>query len=250
MPAISALTDPSIRTYVNLEKLTHTKLNADLVALKAGVDNLNDVVADLQKNFAGGSPPTDNTVRGGLYADTTTSNQVDLKCDPDGNGADIIIASLGVSGLLENSANWPAFSVHRNAVDQTSVGTTLEIIKWTVELFDTNSDFAIDADDSGGAGESRFTPTIAGKYLITCTLTFSIIGDGDTIQVSIFKDGSELHSNLSQAGSTGNTAVNISAIVDMNGSTSYIEIFGANLTSTDTVIGIVNDTWFTGCRIA
>ncbi len=142
-----------------------------------------------------------------------------------------------------------SFSVHRNGVNQTSVGTALTKIRWTVELFDTNSDFEIDADDSGGATESRYTPTAAGKYLLSVTLYFLVVADLDVISVQFLKNGVSYAARSIVASGTGGQSIDLTTIADMDGSSDYIEVFAQNASNADTVLGTALDTFFTGSRM-
>ena len=132
----------------------------------------------------------------------------------------------GYMGLDANKSpnNWPSFSVHKNGANQAGVGTALEIITWATEEFDTNSDFA----------SNRFTPTVAGKYLLTASLHFAS-SNVDILTISIYKNGSEYKTVQSEAAGGQTTGIGITAVVDANGSGDYFEIFGANATSADTV---------------
>ena len=142
-----------------------------------------------------------------------------------------------------------SFSAHRNGVSQTSVGTAATKIKWTTEDFDTNSDFVHDADDSGGAAESRYTPTVAGKYLILASLDFDMVATADFCSVLVYKNGSLVRQASIRSETASPEKVTIAVIVDMNGTTDYIEIFGANGTNSDTVLGAATGTYFMGSRI-
>lgn len=213
--------------------------------LRDRVADLNDTVADMASQRAGTSAPTDNTTEGQIWADTT-NDPIDLKVDPDGSGADHILLTN-----IEKGSVWPSFFSHRNGVDQTSFGTALTKAKFTTELYDTNSDFAHDADDSGGAAESRFTPTVAGKYLIIATLRIKSATDDDQLQAAIYKNGSEIVSNFITSAGGGSTTAVATAILDANGSSDYFEAYGANLADgTEALLGTATDTYFCGSRIA
>ncbi len=155
-------------------------------------------------------------------------------------GKGVAIDGFGIKDGGPDPASWPSFSVHKNATDQTSVGTALEIITWSTELFDTNSDFA----------SNRFTPTVAGKYLLTATIDFHIDADGDALEVSVYKNGAELNTTKGIAAGPGLQAIVIVVIADANGSTDYFEIYAANRTTADTVEGDRQRTFFMGSRIA
>ena len=141
-----------------------------------------------------------------------------------------------------SATNWPSFSVHKNTTSQTAI-TGIDKITWdgANALFDTNSDFD-DAND-------RFTPTVAGKYILTSGLELVTISAGETIIIYIYKNGAALH--VARTVVHGAAAgVYISAVVDANGSGDYFEIFATN-GSHDlmSITGALISSWFTGCRI-
>ena len=231
MPAISALSDPATAAYVSKAKLTAAELNSSLNALRTGVVDLNDVVADLQKNFASASAPSD-LVNGGLWYDSTNNVWKGRRS----------AAWVQMLSEVENGAAWPSFSVHKDGSNQVGVGTALEIITWSTELFDTNADFAA----------NRFTPTVAGKYLLTANLEFLTtgLGDGDRLEVSIYKNGAELHTSRNNASGTTSQDVGMSWVVDANGSTDYFEVFGNDADGANDIVGTATKTYFMGSRIA
>lgn len=88
MPAISALADVTGHNSFTKGVLTSSDLNNAFGDIQDAIADLNDVAADLEDHHAGSSAPSDNAVRGKLWADTTNSGRVVLKLDPDGSGAD------------------------------------------------------------------------------------------------------------------------------------------------------------------
>ena len=147
-----------------------------------------------------------------------------------------------------NASARPSFSVHRNGTIQTNI-TGVNKIRWTTEDFDTNSDFSHDADDSGGATENRFTPTVAGKYLFTFQLSWESVTTGDDIRGYFYKNGSETRRYFVDA-ETIATYSRITVIEDANGSTDYFEIFAENGNrDTSDVQGVTTNTWWMGCKI-
>jgi len=133
----------------------------------------------------------------------------------------------------------PSFSVHKNGVSQTSVGTSLEIITWSTEEFDTNNNFA----------SNRFTPTVAGKYLLSASLYFSVNLLGDSLDVAIYKNGALYKRRLFTTSNANSKLMTVTAIADANGTSDYFEIFGANITSADTVQGAATNTYWSGCKV-
>jgi len=134
----------------------------------------------------------------------------------------------------------PSFSVHRNGTNQTNI-TGIEKIEWTTEDFDTNSDF-----DS--TTNYRFTPTVAGKYLLTATVKWSSVTTGDIIRLYIYKNGSNYLEDFQFTGA--NNTQQLSVIVDANGVGDYFEVFAQNsIRDTSQIDGASINSRFTGCKI-
>jgi len=124
-----------------------------------------------------------------------------------------------VSGV--GGANTPAFAATKANTGFTAGGDSK--MTFATEIFDTDNCY----DNSTNY---RFTPTTAGKYFVFANIAF----DADTPyarhQIKIYKNGS--HHARSQLKLTGNyfaasdTTANIHYVVDMNGSSDYLEIYG------------------------
>jgi hypothetical protein len=128
----------------------------------------------------------------------------------------------------------PAFSVTKSA-SQSITGNTVTKVTFNTEIFDTNNNFASD----------RFTQTVAGYYQININLGF----DASSAQALLYKNGTGF---LSGVAITYNASVGgvmpLSAIVYMNGSTDYLEVY------TYPVLGISisagsNNTQFSGSLV-
>lgn len=102
----------------------------------------------------------------------------------------------------------PAFRAHKNA-DQTAIGTTPLLVTFQVEDYDTNNNYA----------SSRFTPTVAGKYMIYAQGYFSTATSFG--QLYVYKNGAE----FSKSFTANSSSTSICDLVDMNGSTDFLEIF-------------------------
>jgi hypothetical protein len=130
------------------------------------------------------------------------------------------------SGVLQSNLMYPAFEAYTN-VDQTAGDGVDTKITFNTEVLDTNSAY--------DTSTSRFTPQVAGKYLVNT----SILGtDGPTTLVwtetYIYKNGSkykEARYNFNANYIAGFNSI-LSGIVDMNGTTDYLEIY-ANMNSSD-----------------
>jgi hypothetical protein len=116
------------------------------------------------------------------------------------------------TGTVMVSGNMPAFSAYGSANQGFTSGVTTKITLDT-EVFDTNSNFA----------SSRFTPTVAGYYQINgkARITGTGITNGS---VYLYKNGSQLIIGTYTA--TGLAFSVVSAVVYLDGSTDYIELYG------------------------
>jgi hypothetical protein len=133
----------------------------------------------------------------------------------------------------------PSFSVNKNGTDQTVTAGAITKITWSNVVFDTTSNFS--------TANSRYTPNVAGKYLFTASAYCS---DSNTqCSTWIYKNGSAVNNGFSGS-STYNGSINggpivaVNAVIDMNGTTDYVEAFVAP--SGTTVKGNAVSTYFTG----
>lgn len=147
-----------------------------------------------------------------------------------------------ISGVAKT---YPAFSVHRNEVNQTSIasGVTTKVL-FTTERYDTANAF-----DNGAA--SRFTPLVAGKYLVTFFARLNTASDQSTLVAAIYKNGGSIHTGVVvQSGAAATATASVSALIDMNGSTDYLEFFITQDTgSARDLLGIASQVFATGIRI-
>jgi len=129
-----------------------------------------------------------------------------------------------------------AFAVHKNGTHQTVVGGTITALTWSTELFDTNNNFDL--------GTGRFTPTVAGKYLVTFN---AVCNDGaNYCQAFLYKNGAPYQNNFSRT-AQGNAA--LTTLVDMNGSTDYLDARVMNNSGT-VISGAVQSTFFNGVLVS
>ena len=133
------------------------------------------------------------------------------------------------SGVIMSGQNYPAFEAYGSA-DQTGVAdNTWTKLTMNTELFDTNSMY--------DTGTYRFTPTIAGKYNV-----YGQIGIYSETNyqlqipnISIYKNGSNYKYSANNEGNTNypnERTLNITAVLEMNGSSDYVELYArANVIS-------------------
>lgn len=154
-----------------------------------------------------------------------------------------------------NILTQPGFSVHRNGSAQTAVASsTFTKVRFTTEIYDTGSYFAHDADDSGGATESRFTPTVAGNYLFVGGFNIASLNNDTLALASIYKNGA-VHT-YGQGASRGGAAAGfqqciVTGIVAMNGSTDYVELFAYHEHGASRDLAAATyQTYFMGVRVS
>ena len=117
------------------------------------------------------------------------------------------------------AGNGPAFSAYLNGSSQSLASiNTFYKVTLNSEDFDTASAF-----DS--STNYRFFPLVAGYYLISAQAYFNGSVNPGIVWTSIFKNGSEYKTSaLYGAGST-NGGTPATAIVYLNGSTDYVEMY-------------------------
>jgi len=133
-----------------------------------------------------------------------------------------------------NGSSGSSFFVHKNGTNQAISANTYTKLTWSTEVFDTDNSFA----------SNRFTPTKAGKYIIN--LTARCAGSNGECYAVIYKNGTTYAG--SSDFSTGDGGPSLSTIVDMNGSTDYVEAFVWS-TSAGSVLGSYSLTHFSGAMI-
>ena len=117
--------------------------------------------------------------------------------------------------------NTPFFQAVMSGNQSLSAGSTTKIT-FNTEIFDTNSNY-----DS--STNYRFTPTVAGKYQFDVSLQFAAGGSQLLYCYAyIYKNGSAI--KISQNDFQNNAAnthnATASYIIDMNGSSDYVEAYG------------------------
>jgi len=115
------------------------------------------------------------------------------------------------------AGNGPAFSAYL-ATNQTVTNATFTKITCGTKEFDTNSNY-------DNATNYRFTPTIAGYYQISGALN-AVTSAGVLQIVTIYKNGSEFKRGNANVPTTSGGNSTVSALIYMNGSTDYVELYG------------------------
>lgn len=118
------------------------------------------------------------------------------------------------TGTMMVSGNMPAFSAYMGN-NQSISNSTFTKVQFNTKTFDTNSNY--DATTN-----YRFTPTVAGYY--QCNVTINTQTSANTTLISIYKNNSSYLSGL-QLPSTVFQVGSMSALIYMNGTTDYLEVF-------------------------
>ena len=165
---------------------------------------------------------------------TTTTGIQGSTFYADGTG-DLTIQQNGQT--INRITSAPAFSAFQST-GQTLSSATITKILFDTEEYDTNSNFA----------SSRFTPTVAGYYLVSghvqpnATYTAGV--------QAIYKNGTLYRYGSYNANASGVAQAAMTCLVYCNGTTDYIEFYGSFTSGQDTSAvsnaGTAAFTWFQG----
>jgi hypothetical protein len=216
----------------------------------SGINNaIREVMADLADVNDGTVALTSPVASAMSVTTTLTAGGIDINgndfiLDADGDSKieastddTINIISGGTTGFTMNSAGVitqptkPMFDVRGSAGQSLSDNTSTKV-QFNNEQFDIGGYY-------DPTTNYRYTPLVAGKYFIYGRIYITY---GSSIvyqrQVAIHKNGAIVASNYSIGGSSvadyGN--LEVSAIIDFNGTTDYVEIFAYQRASSDALI--------------
>ena len=143
-----------------------------------------------------------------------------------GNATSTFGGNVDVPQIITDA---PAFEAVDNSGTATSIPTaTFTKLTYSTENFDTTGDY----DNSTNY---RFTPSVEGYYQVNGCCGIASLGDGKQALVTIYKNGSEFRrGSQNTVGAAQSTVQNVNALIYMNGSTDYIELYvyhshGSNL---------------------
>ena len=144
------------------------------------------------------------------------------------------------SGTVMVSGNQPAFAV-TNSGNQSVTSSVFTKVALQTELFDTANAF-----DS--TTNYRFQPTVAGYYQFNATLL--LIGTSITqTWTTFFKNGSNFIGSYQRWASLNDVCSNTSALVYLNGSTDYIELYTFIVAVSPSVFGSSTGVQFSGALV-
>ena len=136
--------------------------------------------------------------------------------------------------------NTPAFQAKLTSSNQSVGNHTHTKVQFNSELFDTDNAY----DHSTNY---RFTPGVAGKYVLTATVRVQNCGDGTLYYVDIYKNGSGLKQSITLPGRNDDLNGMVTAI-DVANTTDYYEIYARQGSSSSSVF-LTNQTYFSAYRI-
>lgn len=113
----------------------------------------------------------------------------------------------------------PSFFAYLSATQDDITGT--DKVEFDTESWDTDGDY-------DPTTNFRYTPSIAGKYQVTATLVWTSVVAGDLLQIWIYKNGSQYTRVDMRPNASAAESQTITDLIEMNGTTDYIEIFALN----------------------
>jgi hypothetical protein len=172
--------------------------------------------------------PSAASVGNNEVASTIITGQTALAATPDDTD-ELLISDAGTLKRIDYSylkaSNAPAFQAY-NSSDQSSIGdNTYTKLILNTELYDTDSAY----DNSSNY---RFTPQTAGKYYCYGQVTITAHSGNDDAKelgLKFYKNGSAatnlLRQSLYNLGYQNTPSLTLSAVIDFNGSSDYIELY-------------------------
>jgi hypothetical protein len=224
----------TLKTDAIAEKTSATGVTVDGVLLKDG-----EVTTDTINEETGGAGVT---IDGTLIKDKAIKVDT-ISEDTAANG--VVIDGFKIKDTAPDPTVWPAFSAHKNGSNQSGIGSGAATkVTFSTEKFDTNSDF----DNSSNY---RFTPTVAGYYLIIGCVEWTSGVDQTEYVTYINKNGSVENISRSVFADTDDESKTVTAIIQFNGSTDYVELWATQFSGGAlTIDGTASKTYFMGSRVA
>ena len=131
------------------------------------------------------------------------------------SGTGNLVTVPAVTGTAMVSGNMPAFSAYQSS-NQTLSSTTWTKLQFQTEEFDTANCF-------DNATNYRFTPNVAGYYQVSGGLLVNV--SATSIRLNIYKNGSAFK-NLALTNTSLVSGMYSSALIYLNGTTDYVELYG------------------------
>lgn len=245
----------SINNVVSALEVRVSGVSATTSTLTAAITSVNAVVS-LKVNRSGDTMTSTlaapnfkiNSTGGGsvLLAVVSTASSV-VATFPATTGNIITSGDSGsiTQGMLATNVvgKGPAFGAYLST-NQNVTSNVLTKVQINTEEFDTNTNY----DNSTNY---RFTPTVAGYYQIEANII--VIGGSMTVAfATIYKNGSEFKRGGQISFNSGNASVfgsAVAALIYLNGSTDYVELYGQGTGTSPYFLGGQQFTWFSGVLV-
>lgn len=156
---------------------------------------------------------------------------------------------LQAFGKLQAQVSAKAADAKVTAIASISVSQALTNATTTKVLLDTKS---VDTGSYFDTTTSKFTPLVAGTYLVVCSAAFSFAGPGtagERIIVLVYKNGAQFQAVTAATHASSSNAIQVTSLVPMNGTTDYIEMYARRDTTTAYVL-TAGTTTFSALRIS
>jgi hypothetical protein len=124
------------------------------------------------------------------------------------------VAPKAAAGASNDDARMSA----KRGSNQAITTATATKCQFDTETFDPKGDY-------DNATNYRYTPSVAGVYLVSITPTLTDVGDGKFAYGQIRKNGSTIMTGYKGNGMAIDTTVGGAFLVEMNGTTDYLEAF-------------------------
>lgn len=137
--------------------------------------------------------------------------------------------ATGLKWSAPAASNGPAFMAYRATSNQSITSATQTKVALNAEIFDTDNCF--------DTSTYRFTPNKAGKYQVSATL---YIGQNATNRMlcNVRKNGSAFMYIFDRTTTNTDEINSGSVLIDMNGTTDYLELYVLSLASTNTLYSV------------
>lgn len=146
----------------------------------------------------------------------------------------VIVQADLASGV---AGNGPAFSAYRSSSAQSISASTWTKLQLQSEEFDTASCY----DNSTNY---RFTPSVAGYYQCSAGAQFTFTGTSAITAVNVYKNGAFGKGTQHWVAVSAGHCVATSALIYLNGTTDYVELYGYCAGTSPSVVNLQELTYF------